>query len=113
MTTTPVNNPPTFSSGLIAQTVVVGFSKTYTLPTYSDPEGASVTLNAFEDGQTSLPSFVTRSSSIFTFSPTIQSLAGSYTMKVTLNDGVNTNSYLFVLTVSSNQPPDFASAISN
>ena len=53
------NQPPDFGSALVAQSVIVGFSTTYSLPAYSDPEAqstslVSVTLNS----GAALPSFI-------------------------------------------------------
>ncbi len=56
--TVTVNLPPLFSEELFDQIVEVNEFKTYTLPSYKDPEGSSVTLTTTKYMSNLLPSFV-------------------------------------------------------
>ncbi len=85
-----------------------GRSITYTLPSYSDPESETVALS-FASSPTA--SFVTLSSDEFTISPTIAH-SGSYTITVSLSDGVNApQNYPFQITVNPNTPPTFSAPL--
>lgn len=70
--TVTVNNfPPVFGSASSTTiSVIITQTGVFNLPSYSDPDGNSMTLTTVESGQTSLPSFVafnigTNSFSIF------------------------------------------------
>lgn len=105
------NQPPIFASSLQSQTVHVMFTQTYTLPAYSDPEGQAVSLTIQIQGTTALNSFITRTAaSTVTITPTLISQIGTYTIECLLNDGFQSVSSTFVITIVNNQPPVFSSA---
>jgi len=103
------NQPPAFASPLVPQNVIVGYTTTYTLPEYSDPEAQptildSITLSSGE----ALPSFIVNSGNTLIISPTLNSQAGLYNLEITLSDGFNLVTSTFTITVSPNLPPAFA-----
>ena len=107
-TITVSNTAPIFSSSLAAQSVGWTKSVTYALPSYSDPEGNTVTLTTVEQGQSTLPSFVTFDSatSTYTINPTSSALIGTtITISVTLSDTVLSSTYTFTITVPANTAP--------
>ncbi len=91
---TLVNNSlPIFNSPLVDQTMKEGAILTYTLPTYSDPDGQTITLS------------VVRGSIFLTFSPTSITftnpiIPGHYLIIVSLSDGLDQPEYFFDLNVT-------------
>lgn len=67
------NGAPIFSGALATTSVSVGFTASYVLPTYSDPEGTAVTMSTALSGGGALPTFITLAGTTFTISPTIAS----------------------------------------
>ena len=93
--TVAANQPPTFAITLTAQTCNVGQSCSYLLPSVTDPEGASVTKTAVQQGTSSLPSFISFTGSSFSIASTSATNVGTYTVEVTLSDGFNNPSSTF------------------
>ena len=78
-----INLPPIFSASPVNQIGRVGVLSTYSLPTYSDPEGAAVTLVLVSN-----PAFVSLAGSILTINPELTDI-GISEVTVSLSDGVN------------------------
>jgi hypothetical protein len=70
----------------------------------------SITITANQQGTTSLPSFITLSGSTFLINPTTSSQVGTYSIDVICSDGFNYPVTTFVVTVSNNGAPTFASS---
>jgi hypothetical protein len=107
--TTVLNQPPAFLTNPVTQSLSIGSSSIYNLPSFSDPEGDPVTL-----GSTGvIPAFASLSGSSLTLNPQSTSDQGTYSLTITLSDGVSTVSYplSLVITVPSNQPPAFNEAL--
>lgn len=109
--TVQANQPPAFASPLGAMTCDVGQACSYTLPAATDPEGSTVTLSAVQQGQTSLPGFMTLAGSVYSINPTLTSQIGSYTIQVTISDGFNSVQQTQALTVSAHQAPYFSTTL--
>jgi hypothetical protein len=63
------NQPPSFSASLATQNLLVGTTVVYTIPSYSDPEGQTVTFTTNLVGSSSLPTFVTYSGGSYNIAP--------------------------------------------
>ena len=106
------NQPPDFGSALVAQSITVGFTITYSLPAYSDPEGQPTTLVSITlSSGAALPSFIVHSGVTLTISPTLNAEAGPYTLAITLSDGFNNAVKSLVVTITENQAPYFSTAL--
>jgi hypothetical protein len=105
-----VNKAPIWaSSPSVSQNVKVGFTSTYTLPTYSDPDGDTITLDTV---YTSAASFTTFDAALkkFTFAPTSSSEVGTYTINLSLVDADVSAGTTFTVTVEANGLPTFSTA---
>ena len=97
------NLPPLFSSLLIDQYVIAGsISTNYILPSFSDPEGASVTLTLVTS-----PTYVTLSGLALTINPLSTDPAGTFPVTFSLSDGVNGGVLCSLNIIVSNIPPSF------
>jgi len=117
-TITVVNTAPTFSSSLTAQNVTLTNTIAYQLPTFSDPEGNTLTLDTMEKGQSYLPSFVSFDSNSWTYkiNPMASNLIGTTTtIEIVLSDSVLKSAFYFTIYVNNsagsipNTAPIFAS----
>ena len=80
--------PPLFATSPVNQTLMVGETLDYTLPTYSDPKGSAFTLLVLNQAsQPILPTFVNLVGSTFHLTPTSNSEANVYIFYLNLNDG--------------------------
>ena len=95
------NSPPTFSNTLQPTiTVDLNHVGTMNLPSYSDPDGDSVSLTVG-----SMPVFTTFNNPVFTFSPTLLSQVGTFSILLALSDGINAPvNYSFTVTVTNTAP---------
>ncbi|CDW80519.1 ig family protein [Stylonychia lemnae] len=98
---------PKFASSLVDQSIYVGQTKTYQLPTIVDTDG-DVTQLAL---MTSLPSFIVFDSStnIFTLNPILVSQVGTQNIQIKLSDTYidNTDNYLKIIIKENTSPPQF------
>lgn len=68
------NNPPILSTGtLVDQIVEINQTVSYTIPSYNDPNGDSITLTTYKFMSTMLPNFMTFSSGKYVIAPKIAS----------------------------------------
>ena len=96
------NTPPMFSGSLANQNVVQGHTLSYTLPATSDVDSDTVSVTS------SYPSFVTFAGNTYTISPLITDVATSYSVSVTISDGINPGVVSsFNVIVAANSPPTF------
>ena len=93
------NDPPYFLDKPQDQNVKIGDTLTYKLPAPYDREKLPIFISvSLLSG--SLPLFITYSSGMFTFSPTLASHQGNYQIQVKLNDKFSKpNTYSFILVV--------------
>lgn len=104
-----INNAPTFNSPLINQVVKVGTTKSYSLPSATDPEGYSSL--QFLYSSVGNPAYVKYNGlNTFTFDPDHSIASTSVTINVEVSDGVNKSPYAFSLDVINN-PPSFTSGL--
>eukprot|EP00347_Sterkiella_histriomuscorum_P002784 403366812 len=92
-------SPPQFDTDLVAQTVNMYQSTSYTLPSISDVDG-----NTRQTTISTLPTFVTidANKQVFTISPTLNSQAGTHSVTITLSDYSLSKTYTLNITVNPN-----------
>eukprot|EP00347_Sterkiella_histriomuscorum_P004309 403360938 len=92
-------SPPQFDTDLVAQTVNMYQSTSYTLPSISDVDG-----NTRQTTISTLPTFVTidANKQVFTISPTLNSQAGTHSVTITLSDYSLNKTYTLSITVNPN-----------
>ena len=101
-----VNQEPFFSSSPVDQTVVLNKMITYTLPSYSDTEGQTITVESFRPLSTTLPAFVTFSSNKYTIAPKLSSQVGVHAIQVVLTDSMKASAaYNFNIIVEAPPAP--------
>ena len=94
-------------------TEVVTRTTTFTLPSYSDSDGDSITLTTYETSTSALPSFVTFASpSTYTIAPTTTAESGSYSIDAQICDGQPLcSTFTFTISVVVNHAPVFSSTV--
>ena len=101
---TPVNDAPTVANAIPDQSATVGTAFSYTFPanTFEDVDDSTLTYTAVEDGETSLPSWLSFTAGTRTFSGTPAAAdVGTVMVKVTASDDDSALvSDVFVITVS-------------
>lgn len=82
------------------------------MPTIIDPESDPVTVTTYKTGDLTLPGFIKFSATttfVYTISPTAFSEVGTTSITVKLNDGTNSPTFTFDITVT-NTAPTFSSS---
>lgn len=94
-----MNQPPAFDSKLGGPfTLKIGDNWSYTLPTYSDPEGQNFTLTV--DLDTAGMFITNQNSKLYFFTTTTAINVGTYTIKLKLTDTLGASKkYSFDLTI--------------
>ena len=95
---------PSFTAALVAQTVSLGHSKSYPLPSTTIPTPVISILTI-----TPAVSWITLTGSSITMNPTYTDLAGTFSVTIQLTLGTITVEFPFNV-ISSNTPPLFATA---
>ena len=99
------NSAPVFASTTSTTiSVTVTQTVTFSLPSYSDPDGNAITLTTYQDGSASLPSFVafTLATNSYSISPTSLSEVAAYIIDAQICDGQPLCSiFTFTITVTS------------
>lgn len=68
------NTAPVFSNTVPSSVNVhVGKNSTFTLPSYSDPDGDAVTISTYQDTMSTLPVYASYFAGVFIFTPTLWS----------------------------------------
>lgn len=91
----------------------MAFSTTYNLPAFTDPENDVVTVSVMEQGQSTLPAFVSFSGTSFSIAPNVANQVGTYTIDVILDDAISTTVSTFSIKVNTNQLPVFSGSLSS
>jgi hypothetical protein len=80
-----LNLPPSFSPSLSSSiSVVTGHTFTYNLPSFTDPEGATLTFSLLGTS-----TIVSLASNILTFLPPVLTSAGSHIIFLIISDGIS------------------------
>ena len=111
-----VNHAPTFYGATNTSVVILRFNKgsTFTLPSYGDIDNDPLTVYCYQEGKTTLPSFVTLMAPVFLFVPTSVSDLGIYKINAKVCDGQNLCSATMYFTLNfTNSAPTFVQTTSN